>query len=260
MGTTPSGQSDRIPKLLRAVTHPGEFDAFRSVVDATRLEKRWNDNRAWVLANIAHTAYHDEEKVRRVMEQLGVVTTCYYVKRRARGFLAVWRDRAVLAFKGTVPGANDLVADLKFFKKKHGRAAVHRGFLGELDKLWPKIAADLEEHTMSPAIPVFATGHSLGGAMATLAGMRHRFEQVVTFGAPRAGRRINSEFRSGSHLRYVNGRDPIAWVPPRWWPFCYENHGEEMRLRDRDGPSVVYDHSIIYYGQNLEDEEAVVEI
>ncbi len=126
----------------------------------------------------------------------------------------------------------------------------------ELGKLWQKIVTDLDEHTADPEIPVFVTGHSLGGAMATIAGMRRKSTQVVTFGEPRVGSNVGAEFRAESHTRYVNGNDPVTMVPPKWWPFCYEHHGDEIPIQDREGPNVVYDHSIVYYAQNLEQVES----
>ena len=269
----------RIPKLIRAVTNPDEFEPFPLVGDAATFEKCWNENRPWVLANLAHAAYHPHEKIEKLLVAFGAKTIRFHDERAC---LAVWPDRAVLTFRGTklderrslAPGiprsikatlerafgirlpdeyrvflANDLLADLMFLKKAEGQAAVHQGFLGELEKLWDAIHADLETYTGE--IPVYATGHSLGGAMATIAGMRQRFQAVVTFGEPRVGIDIESEFRSDSHHRYVNGDDPVTKVPPEWPPFGFRHHGECIALSDPDGPNALYDHSIVYYAQNL---------
>ncbi len=231
------GQADRIPKLLTAVTHPDQFEPFRHLHDAASFETRWKNNTPWVLANLSHSAYHSEETVKKMLAAFGAVTTRIYSEKNARAFLAVWSDRAVLVFRGTklderrrlaprlrtiktfiensfkvqLPDeyrmflANDVLADLQFVKKQCGAAAIHQGFLGELGKLWGPIVRDLEQLTSSPELPVFVTGHSLGGAMATIAGMRRRFASVVTFGEPRVGRNIAAQFQAESHTRYVNG-------------------------------------------------------
>ena len=64
------------------------------------------------------------------------------------------------------------------------------------------------------------------------------------------GRGIDAAFKCRRHVRFVNGRDPVTRVPPRF--MGYRHHGELVRLTDPDGPSVRYDHSIVYYAEVLE--------
>ena len=63
------------------------------------------------------------------------------------------------------------------------------------------------------------TGHSLGGALAVLAGSLVESAEVYTFGGPRVG---NADFCAAvttggppRYRRYVNYRDPVCHVPPR---------------------------------------------
>ena len=87
--------------------------------------------------------------------------------------------------------------------------------------------------------------------MATLAGMRYPFEEVVTFGEPRVGSNIDIAFKAKSHKRYVNGNDPVTKVPPELF-FGYDHHGEPVRIFDPGGRTDFrYDHSIVYYSENL---------
>lgn len=72
---------------------------------------------------------------------------------------------------------------------------------------------------------VLCTGHSLGGALATLgavwAGLRYHQADIrcITFGSPRVG---NRKFRAAYHaivgtsIRIINGADPIPDLPPPW--------------------------------------------
>lgn len=248
----------------------------------------WQINRPFIFSAMAHIAYFNEIKIKTYMEILGANKTVCYDHDGAQAFLSIWDNKAILAFRGTEPieGSgkhhhklgffhklrikylmhlpldplsliflnNDILADLKFLPTNfdgHDEVNVHRGFLGELDKLWnnTNIIQDIDEHVKD--IPLSVTGHSLGGAMATLAGMRHSFEHVVTFGEPRVGSNIDKAFKSKKHTRYINGDDPVAKLPPEIL-FDYEHHGSPVNISDTNGETdFKYDHSIIYYSENL---------
>ena len=95
--------ADRIPKRLRAVTSPEEFEPFHSIATPEDFEATWETNSAWALANLAHTAYHCEKNIERLLEKCGARQLCNYLENGAQAFLAVWSDRAVLSFRGTKP-------------------------------------------------------------------------------------------------------------------------------------------------------------
>lgn len=160
--------------------------------------------------------------------------------------MAAWPDKAVLAFRGT-SGAGDVLTDLNVFKD----GKVHAGFQRKLESMWrEQIRAVLDGLDESIRSRVSATGHSLGGAMAMLAGLRWPFDQIVTFGAPRVGAGIGSAFLAGQVVRYVNGADKVPDMPPE--ALGYEHHGELVTLVDPNGPSLRYDHAIVYYAEILE--------
>ena len=275
----------RTPKSFQAVTNPERFTPFPDVSTQQDFEGLWKTNRSWVLSNMSHTAYHPPKMISSLMKKFGAEETRVYDVDGAQAFLAVWPKKAVLAFRGTQPRekrrlsnimpkaleqfvervlhidlpdeylsflGNDVLADLMFQLGNLGKAEVHKGFLKESNKLWRRlILPDIKKLIQPRNIPVSVTGHSLGGAMATIAGMRERFQEVVTFGEPRVGRDISAEFKSKKHARYVNGDDPVTKVPPSWWPFSFEHHGTKKKVVDPDGPSAIYDHSIIFYSENL---------
>ena len=274
-------------KSIQAVISPHKFTPalFESTSD---FEELWQKNKPWLFSNLAHIAYFNEIDVKAFMKILGATDTYFYDKKGAQAFLSIWENKAVLSFRGTQPIEdkgkhhhklgflkkfrikhflpfplpidplaliflnNDILADLKFIPTSFDsmeKVNVHSGFLGEIDKLWADIVRDINQHVKG--IPIWVTGHSLGGAMATLAGMRHPFEAVTTFGEPRVGFHINKAFEAKSHSRYVNGDDPVTKLPPEL-PFGYDHHGDVKRISDEDGEtSFIYDHSIIYYSENL---------
>ena len=100
-----------------------------------------------------------------------------------------WRDDKVacVAFRGTEPAQwSDIKADLKIRKVKCPTGFVHRGFRDALNEVWEDVSAWLSKVKCEH---VFFTGHSLGGALATLAASRWNTEttHLYTFGSPRVG-------------------------------------------------------------------------
>jgi hypothetical protein len=94
---------------------------------------------------------------------------------------------------------------------------VHRGFLASLESIWLALGPRLTElHALGPERRFWFTGHSLGGAMATLAAARFGRGMLVTFGAPRVGNARFVEALPVSAHRIVNNSDIVTWVPPPW--------------------------------------------
>jgi pimeloyl-ACP methyl ester carboxylesterase len=87
------------------------------------------------------------------------------------------------------------------------------------DAIWSKVERCLK--TLSTGRTVWFCGHSLGGALATLAAHRYhpKTRGVCTIGCPRVGdRAFVADFDThlaGKSLRYVNHHDIITEVPLR---------------------------------------------
>ena len=90
-------------KCYDAVFAPQLFDPFLRVSTANAFEKKWNKNHPWVLANMAHAAYHDSEKTETLMTKFGATTVRCYDRAGAQAYLAVWPDKAILSFRGSQP-------------------------------------------------------------------------------------------------------------------------------------------------------------
>ncbi|MFT5469796.1 MAG: 5'-nucleotidase [Verrucomicrobiales bacterium] len=89
-------------------------------------------------------------------------------------------------------------------------AKVHQGFRYIFNKLWPA----LREAIPNDDEPIFYTGHSLGGALATYAAAELPPQAVFSFGSPRAG---NQEFADSlveiPHHRIVYHHDIVTTIP-----------------------------------------------
>jgi hypothetical protein len=138
---------------------------------------------------------------------------------------------SILAFRGT-ESRGDVISDISsaFIEGKapdgQGDYALHKGFSEAFDE----INLDVLAVARRSKGPIFLTGHSLGGALATIAAFvimsvndpSIKLGGLYTFGSPRVGdarfaRLFNamSEKRDVNLRRYVNNNDVVTMVPDR---------------------------------------------
>lgn len=130
---------------------------------------------------------------------------------------------------------SDLNAAPSAWSGAPGGAWVHNGFRQAYERVKDTLAAQLR--ALAPR-SLWLAGHSLGGALATLAaadldalataGVGSRVSGLYTFGSPCVG---NQAFATGlavPHWRMVNGDDAVPKVPPEA-PLGYHHHGQAVR-------------------------------
>lgn len=162
-------------------------------------------------ANIAATTYDNPKDSTKKFKAQGYDIVEFFNVKGAQGYLLKdLNDQYVLSFRGT-ESAGDVLADLKArMKTESSGGDVHRGFKGELDKLWPSI-----EKALTKVDTLYITGHSLGAAMATIAASRiqDKVLALVTFGSPRVGTRAFVNSLKVAHYRVQNNCDDVTKVP-----------------------------------------------
>lgn len=159
-----------------------------------------------------------------------------------QGFVAVRRvgdemDMAVVSFRGT-ENVRDWETNLRYSltpvvfphpgtNQWIGR--VHQGFRDSFMSVRDQVDRHLP---CAEGLPIFITGHSLGGALATLGAAylsRWGLSACYTFGSPRVGNKGFSGSLRIPVYRVVNPLDTVPSVPSCWRG--YRHVGTEKKLR-----------------------------
>lgn len=163
---------------------------------------------------------HEEEKdkLRRSLEQVGLRLVETLSANATQAYLASNDEFTVLAFRGTeADRMKDIRADCKATQTTCPTGErVHSGFMQQYDDISFKLEAALDEKDVTDR-PLFITGHSLGGAVATIAARRldaeRRIAACYTYGSPRVGTEDwVSQIKTPTY-RIVNSADPVPIVP-----------------------------------------------
>ena len=189
----------------------------------------YSDRMAWVLASMCHLVYdrfEDGGKTKALLlKKLGGggfkwIEGFSSTETGTQAFLVVKDDRsyAVLAFRGTEKNWRDIQTDILARRIKTPKGKIHVGFKNAFTSVEQDIKKCLAR---VEGIPLYITGHSLGGALATVATQilewDARFADQIaacyTFGSPRVG---NDEYDSSiksMFYRVVNTTDVVTIVP-----------------------------------------------
>lgn len=162
--------------------------------------------------------------------QVEVELTCFAsgVETDATGFVSTdtTNKLIVISFRGS-KSIDNWAANLDFQMEDVGFCTdcrAHSGFV----KAWNEVADDVtkavnDARATFPDFQVVATGHSLGGAMATVAAAALRSTDIAvdlyTYGAPKSGNEEWATFLSGTdkgaNFRVVHKDDIVPTLPPK---------------------------------------------
>jgi hypothetical protein len=160
---------------------------------------------------------------------------------------------AAVVFRGTEATKariRDLADNLGYGRKWSGEGRAHSGYLTGLERV--RYSARRWSEGLDPSVPLFTTGHSMGGALATLFAAWYysdwpedRLAGLVTFGAPKAIDRAGAGKIGCPAWRVAIPGD----FAPHWPPsLCLAHPAPAIRLRSaRRWPGPISRHSIDNY-------------
>lgn len=198
---------------------------------------------AYALAQLANLAYAKKPDIKRQTKDWGFDSCDVLNENDTQVFVAASADVIVVAFRGT-SDINNWITDLSIHLTGGPLGRVHEGFLAALNVVWLELLQAIldAQHSVTPANgggngagespSLWFTGHSLGGALATLAvaKMVERAQAVdglYTCGCPRCGdATFASNFNAGFDraYRFIYNQDIVTRLPPRI-PFGYRHVG-----------------------------------
>ncbi len=214
---------------------PQPFDQFDPIT------ARYHGENAVALSHAARLAYDGATQCATTAQKWGFTKTRLIDRRETQCLVLGNAGAVVVAFRGTEPGRlEDWMSDLDANQVPGPFGRVHDGFRRALSHVWDELNACVAEF-QDQGQSLWATGHSLGAALATLTCARWReadkpVNGLYTFGAPRVGNRdfertFNQDF-GARNFRFVNNADLVTRVPLREMGY---SHAGKLAYFDDEG-------------------------
>ena len=173
-------------------------------------------------AAASHLAYSNVAEINLVCKDQWSFSSCDFIKANdTEVFISSNHDTVLVSFRGTA-GARDLLRDLSVFSTKTEHGRVHSGFYYGFKQADDQIRA-VFRRIQAQYKDLVITGHSLGGALATIAASQweldYHISSVYTFGQPAVGRnhfKKRMQSMDNCFFRVVNDDDIITKVPPTY--------------------------------------------
>ncbi|MGI9519028.1 MAG: lipase family protein [Pirellulaceae bacterium] len=199
--------------------------------------------RSLLFAELSMVAYMHPDECSRAAAKLGFRSGKFVNSDGAQAYVFTTEHDCVVACRGTEPNEwNDIRADLYAvlaLAETVGR--VHRGFKQEVDDLWDHLQGLLQDNSL----PLWFTGHSLGGAIATISAGRcflshieSEPREIYTYGSPRIGNKRYVNHVPVPLFRWVQNNDVVTRVPPSW--LGYRHAGQEFYIDHQGSVVQVY--------------------
>ena len=212
---------------------------------------RLDHGNAYWMARLSQVVYEekennspDESKILEVLkkEDPGFINIYPVSEGNAQAIFVEHEQYFCMAFRGTdeFKDWGDNFTAIKF-KVSNLDAEFHKGFYQHFEKIWQRLEDIHKDRREENPLPLFFTGHSLGGALATIATAQwvldgdRQFISTYTFGQPRAVTLklagTLAPMCGNRFFRFHNNNDIVTRVPPRVMGF---SHMGQIAYIDKD--------------------------
>ena len=191
------------------------IDEIKKLIDAKRqstLEK--------LIDAVAYDPVEEEQDLISNLTLLSFDLIEKYDRNGTQAIIVANKDMAILAFRGTeATSIKDIKADAKaFITACPSGGSIHSGFNDAYNEVGLDIQNRLHQDDLKN-IPLYITGHSLGGALATIGAKKltHPLGGIAacyTYGSPRVGDEIWGSTIKAPIYRVVNAADCVTMLPP----------------------------------------------
>lgn len=181
-----------------------------------------DDKKSSLIKLIDLFSYDPDEELKKLINELKTLRIKLietYDNQSTQAILLTYADYVILAFRGTEPKSiKDIRADAKgTLTQCESGGMVHTGFKEAYELVAMDIQQKLNEEEYANK-PLFITGHSLGGALATIAAKKLKHQAGIaacyTFGSPRVGNKEWICSLKTPVYRLVNAADAVTMLPP----------------------------------------------
>lgn len=144
------------------------------------------------------------------------------------------KEHILVGFRGTLNTVQQWTSNMDTVKSRwlNGKGKVHAGFKKRFAEIYqPTVDLLKKARSIVPDGDIIMSGHSMGGAVATLMASALKHEQssilhpdwVYTFGSPRVGDKTFAQFVDSQYgnrlVRVMNEWDMVTDMPPKGFRF-----------------------------------------
>ena len=200
--------------------HLHENDVFEAVSDPTQPD--WEQ--AGLFAEASRQSYDLPGKISQwVVSNIGSADIQHIHEKNTHGFIVETQDRTIISFRGS-KGLRNWIGNMDALHKEVPYGAVHSGFFKAFKVVQDQVFLALIRAREANR-PVVLTGHSLGGALATLTAAYAQYEigptpieAIYTYGMPKfcdpQAAAYTDGFFGDRIFRFVNNKDIVTRIPP----------------------------------------------
>ena len=173
------------------------------------------------LAVTSKLVYESKSVVERTAQDILGLNNCKFIDvDDTQCFIASFANGVLIAFRGT-ESLGDWLSNLNILSTTKEYGVVHKGFYNGFVDVKQFLKQELDRFSPNR---ILLTGHSLGGALATVAAAEwsesYQITGVYTFGQPAVGKGKFSAFFDTHYrdkfFRFVNNDDIVPRVPPSY--------------------------------------------